>query len=241
MVPVVLWLWWRASPRQTWRGMIAPSMAMGLPALILLICALGYNQLRYGDMIEVGQTWQLWGGHEGAWRHEFHFVEPARFLPNIWYYFLAPLTVSPRGAGLFRPELLVPRNWMGPELLARYGDYVIGRMSGLFVIMPSTLLALCFPVLYLKRFAVDVQARAIMPVVLASGFLAGILAFLAPALVRYGAEWCMWWLVAATVMAALIRCYLRAVDGRPGARLFDAGLVLSSAWTSWVGISFLLG
>ena len=68
-----------------------------------------------------------------------------------------------------------------------------------------------------------------------------LLPFLAPAQLRYGAEWCMWWPVAATVIASLLRRSLRTHDMRMGSILFDVALALSSVWSVWVGISFLVG
>jgi hypothetical protein len=91
LVPPILWVWWRmGEARRPWRSMIKPALALGLPAATLLGLMLFLNQIRFGSPFETGQAYQLWGGDESIWKGRFVFLDPARLLPNIYYYCNCP-------------------------------------------------------------------------------------------------------------------------------------------------------
>jgi hypothetical protein len=241
MVPVILYLWWYIDlPSRRLPPMIVAASLLGGPAAFLLACTLAYNKLRFGSFLEIGQNWQLWGGDESMLLHKLRFLEPARIIPNIWYYFFAPVTVSPRSSILLIPTTLQPIQWMSPELLNLYSNY-IGRTSGLFVTTPLTILSLFFPVLFLTKGpgGIEHRLRWIVSLVLLSGFFGGFLPFLAPAIMRYGAEWCMWWIMAGALMVCWIQARL-AVRHRLGSVLFDTAVALSTAWSGWAAVSYII-
>jgi uncharacterized RDD family membrane protein YckC len=242
MVPVVLYLWLNIGPRPIrWRSAIGPAMALGGPAAFFLACALTYNQLRFGSFFEVGQSWQLWGGHDSMWKNKFHYLEFGRLIPNIWYYFFSPVTTSPNFAHVFVPVSQPPRSWMSSEMLAVYDEYA-DPMSGLFIVLPLATIGLFAPLRFLRKpgGVVAERARSVMLMLLICGLLSGFPLFLAPPVMRYGAEWCMWWLMISILTAFQIRARLRAGACRIGSVLFDFALLSSTIWSSWIGVSFLI-
>lgn len=242
MVPVLLWAWWRTGRAPgSWRRMIGPSLALGGPAAALLVAALLYNGARFGSLLETGQSWQLWGGDEDIRLGKFRFLDPARILPNLWYYFLEPVAFNKasRYRLLIGQPLLPPDSWLSPALAARYGNYIY-RTSGLFVVAPLSGFVLAVPLVF-RRNPPGGDARrlrAILLLLLLSGLLASLL-LMSPAIMRYGAEWCMWWLAIGTLVALQVRAALRARNLRRLAALFDGALVLTTAWSGWVGASLL--
>jgi hypothetical protein len=242
MVPLLAYAWWRLDPaRRNWRHLAGPALCLGGPAAALLACALLYNKIRFDDFFEVGLNWQLWNGNESIRLHKFHFTEVARLLPNLWYEFLCPIGISTEFPFLVVPRLVKPDSWMSPDQLAAYGNY-IGWTSGLLVAMPITGLALLFPLAGPNacRSRPVLETRLIVPFLMVSGLLGAMLLLLAPITMRYEAEWCMWWLASGILMTFQVRTYLRSRQRRFGAALFDAALLVSTAWSCWVGISFLL-
>jgi hypothetical protein len=205
-----------------------------------LTCALIYNEIRFDNFFETGHSWQLWGGHESIWQKKFHFLVSDRAIPNIWYYYLAPIAFHSTIPFLVIPTFFPPNSWMSPEMLAAYGDYLYPT-SGLFVVVPVTVLALLSPFLLSKRFRRDFPTRFsyIMLFLMMSGALSAVL-ILAPAGMRYGAEWCMWWIMGGILMAFGIRKSLRTLKWRVASVLFDSGLMLSMIWSCWVGVSYLI-
>lgn len=236
MVPLLLWAWARAGRMPpAWRPMIGSSLALGAPAAILLTAYLLYNQARFGNPFETGQSWQLWTGQESIRLSNFIFLQPARILPNIWYYFMAPVEFGQQYSLLIGAPRLSPQNWLPPELAALYGPY-INRTAGLFIVAPMAALALGVPFLLLRKLA-D-RSRPALLLLLAAALLSGLL-LLAPAVMRYAAEWAPWWLAAGALMALRVSADLRAGNRRRPAPLFDATLVLTTAWSCWVGAALL--
>lgn len=241
-VPVVWYAWLKihAAPLRS-RQAVGAAVALGLPAACLLFGALAYNQLRFGSIFEVGQTWQLWGGHSSMWQKKLHFLVLARLVPNIWYYFLSPLQISFNRSLLLIPSSYPPSSWMSPELLSAYDIYA-DRMSGLFVMMPmvAVLLALPFGLFRAALWRGAERGRVVVAILLLCAVLSAFPLFLAPPSMRYGAEWCMWLLMAAALVVCQLRRLLAEKGWRAGRALFDAGIVLSTLWSAWVGASFLL-
>ena len=241
LVPVVLLIWYRTAPqRVSWRRFVAAAIALGAPAALLLACLLGYNAWRFGNILETGQDWQLWAGDESVTLHKFSYLSFGRIAPNFWYYFLSPPSFAPDLPIFVRPKLVEPGSWMGSEMLAAYGHYV-NRTSGLFVVEPLAAMALLAPFL-LRAAPVRSGTNMIgwLPLLLLlAGTLAGAALFLAPAAMRYGAEWCMWWIMAGVLVASRIRVDLRARRNRVGAALFDAALAGATIWSAWVGLCYL--
>jgi len=239
-VPPILWAWWRTGAAgQTWRRMIGPALALGAPAALLLGVMLLLNQLRFGNALESGQALQLLGA-EDIRRSHFVFLQPARLLPNIYYYFLIPVVFNARYPLLLGSPLLIPASWLSPSLAAAYDVLYLHRTSGLFGIAPVTLFALAWPMLWRnRRNGAPDRLRPVLSLLLLAG-LASSLLILAPAVMRYGAEWCMWWLVAGALMSWRMRVAVRARYGPNWQRLFDTGLVVSTAWSAWVGAALLI-
>jgi len=242
MVPVVWYCWLKidATPIRS-ASAVRSAAALGLPAAGLLLGALVYNEVRFGSYLEIGQTWQLWGGHGSLWQGKFHFLALARFLPNIWYFFFAPVEFSASHSPLLAVPLHPPSSWMSPELLKAYDIYG-ERMSGLFVVMPvlTFLLLLPFGLLRAAAWRGAARARGVVALLLLCGVLSAFPLFLAPPVVRYGAEWCMWLLMAAILVIGRLRHLLRARGWHAGAALLDGGIVLSTVWTAYAGVSFMI-
>jgi hypothetical protein len=241
MVPVVLLVWYRtAQQRVSWQRCVTAAIALGGPAALLLACVLGYNAWRFGNILESGQDWLLWAGDESITLHKFSYLSFGRVVPNIWYYFFSPPSFAPDLPIFVRPKLVEPGSWMGSETLATYGRYV-NRTSGLFVVEPLAAATLLAPFL-LRTAPIHGATKTIrwLPLLLLlAGALAGAVLFLAPAAMRYGAEWCMWWIMAGVLVASRIRVDLRARQNRIGAALFDAALVGATFWSAWVGLCYL--
>jgi hypothetical protein len=234
LVPIV-WVCWLKSGKTPIVSVsaVGSAAAIGLPAAALLGAALVYNQIRFDNFLEAGQTWQLWGGHGSLWQKQFHYLALARFLPNIWYFFLAPVQPSPGHGPFVAAPLILPASWMGPDWLRAYDIYA-ERMSGLFVVMPLLLL---LPVGFLRAVWRGAErGRLVVVLLLLCAVVSAALLFLAPAVMRYGAEWCMWLLMAAILVLAQLRSRL----GAGARRLLDGGIVLSTLWTAYVGVSFLI-
>lgn len=242
LIPVLFYIWIRADPHlRAWRRTIVPALGLGGPAALLLGCALFYNKVRFGGFFDVGQDWQLWGGEQSMWLHKFSYLSVSRILPNIYYYFFAPLARFYKSDFLLAPPYLAPKDWMGPELAAAYGPYY-ERTAGIFAACPITVLALLFPLSFVLRSPTPQRARArwIVLFLIACSVLIGGPLFLAPAVMRYCAQWCMWWLIASILMTLQIRAGLRSQGWRGAAAVFDLGLVAATAWTSWIGFCLLL-
>jgi hypothetical protein len=242
MVPVILYVWSRIEiqPRPI-RQMIGPALALGCPAMFLLISALVYNKIRFGSFMELGQTWQLWGGYASMWENKFHYLRLGRIVPNIWYYFLSPVEINLSLLLIHIPAAVPASDWLSPEMSSIYDIYV-ARTSGLFILSPLTILTLFAPLLFLKKNTnrITDRARWIVLLLILSGVVVGFPLLMAPAVMRYAAEWCMWWVMAGTLIAIWIRDRLLLQKRRIVSRLFDAGLGLSILWSSWVGVSQLI-
>jgi hypothetical protein len=243
MVPVLLWAWWRTGRAPArWQRMVGPAVALGGPAALLLAAALLYNRARFGSLFETGQSWQLWGGDESILLAKFRFLDPARILPNLRYYFLEPVAFNKasRYPLLIGQPLLPPGSWLPKDLAARYGGYIY-RTSGLFVVAPLSALLLAAPFCCRRDWTGGDahRLRTILLLLLPSGLLASLL-LMSPAIMRYGAEWCLWWLAIGALVALRVRAGLQAGPHRRLALLFDAALMLTTAWSGWVGAAFLL-
>jgi hypothetical protein len=242
MVPVIGLAWLKASPLGwSWQRLLVLGLALGGPAALLLGANLTYNAARFGNILETGPSWILWGGHESILQHKYKLLSFGRVLPNIWYYFLAPLSFPPDLPIVAAPSRLRPHEWMSASRLADYYDYVEAT-SGLFVVEPIALLALATPVLFLKRLRdrTNGRLRCIVLLLLLAAASSALL-FLSTATLRYGAEWCIWLIIAGVLIALHGRERLRRLDAPVLLlRAVDAGLVLSTAWSVWLGASFLL-
>lgn len=242
MVPVLLYVWSRTNPHgRSWHRLIGPALALGVPAATLLACTLVYNEVRFGNFLETGPNWILWAGHESILQHKFKLLSAGRILPNIWYYFLAPVQIFPPYPFGLEPTLLSPHSWMSADGVDEYYDYV-EKTSGLFVVVPMTMMVLLSPLLILRksRTGADDRVGLIVGLLLLGGLLCATL-FLSIATIRYGSEWCMWWLMAGAIIAFLLREKLRGLSLPVASVLFDVGLVASTLWSCWVGVAFLLG
>jgi hypothetical protein len=242
MVPVTLFLWWRTGPKhRPWRGMVGPTLALGGPAAFFLACALVYDLVRFGSFFEAGMSWQLTGEHVNPTLDNFHNLSLSRIVPNFWYYFFSPITIPADHPFIIAAEVVRPRDWMWPSVLANY-DFYVEPTSGLFIVIPLTVLVLFSPLQFLKKSGdqnTD-RARWIVPMLILSATLSGFLLFQSPASLRYAAEWCMWWLMAGTLMALQLRAGLRARKWRVASVLFDFALICATAWSGWVAICFLV-
>jgi hypothetical protein len=240
LVPPILWVWWRmGEAARPWRTMIGPALALGAPAATLLGLVLFLNQIRFGSPFETGQLYQLWGGEESVWKGRFIFLDPERLLPNIYYYFLIPVVFNARYPLLIGSPLVTPASWLSPGAAAAYSSY-FHRTSGLLVTAPLTLFALAWPLLWrFRQNGADGRLWTIILLLVPAG-LATSMVLLAPSDARYGAEWCIWWLVAGSLIAWRTRMAVHARARRSLRLLFDAGLVVTTGWSAWVGAALLL-
>lgn len=241
IVPIILYIWWKSYRHPpAFTKMITPMLTFGGPAALLLFCALIYNKIRFGSFFEAGMTWQLTGLHVNPILDKFKSLSLNRIIPNIWYYFFAPITNLPGNPVIILPKTFPPDDWMPQYLLSGY-DFYAERTCGLFVAMPMTALISYLPISFFWRSKNLYINRAywIELLLLLSGILSGSLLFLAPATIRYSAEWCMWWMMAGTLACLQVRANLRALAGRTASILFDTGLFCATLWSGWVAICFL--
>lgn len=242
LIPGVFYIWMSTcSPRKTWLEMSTSALALGGPAAFLLACALLYNKLRFGGFLDIGQGWQLWGGLESMWRGKLQYLSFSRLSPNIISYFFLPPVELPQTGFFFVPPYLPLQKWLTPEEFAAYGDYY-EITSGLFAVSPVTILSLLFPMFFFGRPPNARQARLrwILLLLFFAGVLTACLLILAPAVMRYSAQWTMWWLIASVLIALQIRGKLRSRGLQSAALLFDGSLIAATAWSCWLGICFML-
>jgi hypothetical protein len=247
MLPVILLLWWRTDPRgpPLWR-MGGPAAALALPAGACIAGIFIYNYVRFGNILEIGMSWQLWALVETSMpEHKFHYFSLVRLGPNLLYYFLTPPKLSTHLVPYILPNTSWPPRWMSAETIARYG---VGKeeMAGLFVIAPMAALPLLTPLLFARWRASTAplvsEGRRLGPVLLillAAALLVSGPMLLPPAVTRYGAEWCMPWIIAGALIAMWIDQRLGTTGASFGTVLFRLGIALNILWTAWVGICFL--
>jgi hypothetical protein len=134
---------------------------------------------------------------------------------------------------------------MSPETIAGYGEPK-EAVVGLFAVAPMAALALLIPLLFRRQPSASAAAvsagRRLGPAVLillSPALLLSVPMLLPPATMRYGAEWCMPWVMTGALVAMWIDQRLEATGSSLGLFLFRVGIVLVMVWTTWTGICFL--
>jgi hypothetical protein len=121
------------------RGLLT---ALAAPCGACLILLLVYNYDRFGDVLQVGQSFQLAGYDPKA----MHFGRVGYLLPNLWYYGISP----PRPTVLFPFVALTPPPLTYP--LGTPAGYTAPEVTGgLLVMAPVLLFAFALPWLYRRR------------------------------------------------------------------------------------------
>jgi hypothetical protein len=116
--------------------------ALAGPFVICVLLLLAYNFVRFGNLLQVGQSYQLAGYNP----QDAHFGSAAYILPNLWFYGLSP----PRPTILFPFLALTPPPLTYPlGLPAGYATPEI--TGGLFTMTPLLLFAFALPWLYRRR------------------------------------------------------------------------------------------
>ena len=252
LLPVMLFLWWKTGPqRSLLKDLVIPGLLLAVPAASCLIANLIYNDHRFGNVLEAGQNWLLWGGYESMLTKTFHLMDIGRLSPNIWYYFFSPMGFSFYTIPLAIPLQVFPHTWMQGEQLKNYYDYT-EMVTGLFFSIPLTVLTFFVPLFFVKiRSVYNVvgnvlstqgaqRLRIIVPLLLLSGILVGLPLFFATATMRYESEWCMWWVMAGYLLAVKIRDSLSRMNLPAAKILFDIALTAAVGWSAWVGFSYTL-
>jgi hypothetical protein len=250
MLPVILLLWWRTDPRcPAWWRMAGPAAALVLPAGGCLAGIFVYNYIRFGNILEIGQSWQLWAGQTSMPEHKFLFFSLVRLAPNVLYYILAPPKISMDFVPHTLPNTTWPPRWLSPETIVAYQEqpgYGKEAVVGLFAVAPMAALALLIPLLFRRQPSARATAtsagRRLGPgllILLAPALLLSVPMLLAPATMRYGAEWCMPWVMTGALIAMWIDRRLETTGSSLGLFLFRLGIALNIVWTTWIAICFL--
>ena len=182
------------------------------------LALLAYNAARFGNPLEFGQSYQLWGADERGVRH----FSPAYAPYNAWLYLLALPDLSP----YFPFVLAVPPGGEPPGYIA------IDEMHGALAAVPVQLFALA-ALAWAWRNRGDAGAfalrRTIGAAALASLGSAAVLFCYAGAASRYTTELC----AGATVASAI--GLMAVFGGAPGGRarnVLRLLALLAAAWTA---------
>jgi hypothetical protein len=180
--------------------------------------------------------------HAGA---KIHYFKLVRLGPNLLYYFLTPPKLSMHPVPCILPNTSWPPRWMSAETIARY-EAPKEEMAGLFVIAPMAALPLLTPLLF-SRWRASIaplvsegrRLRPVLLILLAPALLVSGPILLPPAVMRYGAEWCMPWIITGALIAMWIDQRLESTGASFGTVLFRLGIALNVLWTAWIGVCFL--
>ena len=119
-------------------------------------------------------------------------------------------------------------------------------MVGLFAVAPMAALALLIPLLFRRQPSASATAAAAcrrlgpaLLTLLAPALLLSVPMLLPPATMRYGAEWCMPWVMTGALVAMWINQRLETTEPSAGLFVFRLGIVLVMVWTTWTAICFL--
>jgi len=246
MLPVVLLLWWHTDPlRPSWWRMAGTAAALALPATACLSAIFVYNYIRFGNILEIGQSWQLWAGQTSFPEHKFHYFNLARLEPNILYYFLAPPKIIIQSTPHILPNTMWPPHWMSSESIASY-EGPKEEVVGLFAVAPVAAFALLLPLFFRPQPAASLTAASVgrrlgpaLLILLTPALLLSLPMLLPPATMRYGAEWCMPWIMTGSLVAMWIDQRLEIAGSSFALFLFRAGVAFVVIWNAWVGICFL--
>jgi hypothetical protein len=198
------------------RGRAVRLLALGLPLAAAGGALLAYNYLRFGDVVEFGQRYQLWADD---WRG-LTFFRLSNFPFNASLYFFSLPVLSP-----YFP--FFPPAWVG-ELPAGYT--LTENIHGLLFAMPAHLLG-AVALLQAWRQRHDPARRALHLVLVAGAgaslLAAGLLCCFAGASTRYVTELT----AGATVVAGI--GFLEAVAGTPSRRgpWLRIVAVVTAAWS----------
>jgi hypothetical protein len=120
-------------------------LALAAPFGMCLLLLLAYNVVRFGNPLEVGQSYNLAGYNPRT----VHLSSPSFIVPNLWYYLISP----PRPTILFPFLVLAPPPFTYPlPNPAGFGAYGAPEITGgLLVMTPLLLFALALPWLLRRR------------------------------------------------------------------------------------------
>jgi hypothetical protein len=198
LVPVYLALRTTRPPRRLLVALAAP---LGVCVLLLAV----YNVVRFGNPLEVGQSYNLAGYDPKTVR----MSSAAYVLPNLWYYGLSP----PRPTILFPFLALTPPPLTYPLTLpVGYGTPEI--TGGLLVMTPLLLFAFALP--WLRRRRPQSVGALASPLLIAAGAGAVVLLFLSyeffTSTERYEADF------AGVFLFAALLAWFALSTGAPGRR-----------------------
>lgn len=138
------------------RAALRPLAPLIGPFAIIVLLLLTFNYVRFGSIMQYGQTYQLAGG----WDQRLQPVDqPGYLAPNLYYFFVAP----PR-FGLNFPyfSLPPPPNYPGALPQSYIGLELTG---GMFATTPIALALFALPVLAKRRFPRELSMGLLLTIV----------------------------------------------------------------------------
>lgn len=240
LMPVVWILWCRVSPRLTVKKALMHGLFFGMPALACLFAVFYYNYIRFGNILEFGQTWQLSAWPVSMPTTLIPLYDNARILPNLYYGFLQPPVITPDFPYIRQIVPPFPLSWMSPELTAHY-NLAPDRSTGIMTACPIIGTLLLLPMLRSrKKKIIDhnwTVALWTTELMLGVSVLSAIPAMLCFSVMRYIADWSHLLLVAALIVVGLLYQKSRQWPAIVQ-RIIDVVLIACTLWTTFMGINY---
>jgi hypothetical protein len=222
LVPVYLALRTTVAQRQLLAALAAP---LGTCLLLLL----AYNAVRFGNPLEVGQSYNLAGYNPRT----VHLSSAAFILPNLWYYVVSP----PRPTILFPFLALAPPPFTWPlSNPAGYGAYGTPEITGgLLAMTPLLLFGFALP--WLRRRRPQLVEPLASPLLIAAG--AGVLVLLFLSFEFFGSTERYEVDFAAVFLLAALAGWFALSSGVPGWRRKTVRIVgaVLALWGCFTGIA----
>lgn len=234
LLPFILVGWCRIQPRLTLKQAIVDSFALGLPTLLCIGGVFYYNYIRFENILEFGQSWQV-GLVNRPGHTSFRFLNPIRILPNLYYNFLsAPVLLA--HFPYLHPSIPIPPSWMSTSF-----DYPRESNGGLFVFAPISMIVLTIPFLWqrIRKVTGEIWFTGMGLALLSWGTALSLAIpyLFAPVTMRYIADWTLLWLTSALATASLMLQASRFWPQQIRKTVYIL-IVLATIWITVLGISY---